>query len=173
MSTKNEHSEAERGPQHQLSDERLRAFTALFTFATHDRIEETKRRSAVMDAVTALCRFQEPPVRRAYPGKQTILELAIESTRKGAKTVKPAKPIPIECLPTQCIFCLGKVDLAYEHRTKSFHSRGDLKKHFDRKHLRHIPDGQAINCAHPACNERLSNKKHLQNHVATVHITFT
>jgi hypothetical protein len=86
---------------------------------------------------------------------------------------KPAEPIPIECLPTQCIFCLGKADLANELRIKTFHSRGDLKKHFERKHLRHIPDGRAIDCPHPACEKRLSNKEHLQNHAAAVHKTFT
>jgi hypothetical protein len=113
-------------------------------------------------------------MRRACRTKRAILRLDVkENTDKVANTVKPAKPIPLECLPTQCIFCLGKVDLAYELRTKPFHSRAGLKKHFDRKHLRHIPDGQTIDCPHPACDKRLSNKKHLQNHAATVHKTFT
>ena len=117
MSAKNEHSEAERGPQERLSDERLRAFTALFTFATPDQNEESARWSAAMDAVTTLCRLQRPLVRRACRGKQAVPEPTVEeSTRKGAKTVEAAQPIPIECLPTQCIFCLGDVDLAYGRR---------------------------------------------------------
>jgi hypothetical protein len=35
-SAKDEHSEDGREPQNQLSEERLRAFITLFTFATHD-----------------------------------------------------------------------------------------------------------------------------------------
>jgi hypothetical protein len=174
MSAKNERSEAERGPQDRLGNERLRAFTALFTFATHDQVEECARRSEAMNAVTTLCRLPRPRVRRACRGKQVIPEPAVEeSTRKGAKTVEAAEPIPIECLPTQCIFCLGNIDLAYERRTKAFHRRDGLQKHFESAHLRHIPDGQVIDCPHPECNERLSHKQHLQNHAATVHKTTT
>jgi hypothetical protein len=174
MSAKKEHSEAERGRQDQLGDERLRAFTALFTFATQDQNEECARRSEAMNAVTMLCRLQRPSVRRACRGKQTTPEPAIEeSARNGAKTVEALEPIPIECLPTQCIFCLGNVDLAYERRTKAFRRRDGLQKHFESAHLRHIPDGQAIDCPHPECNERLSHKQHLQNHAATIHKTIT
>jgi hypothetical protein len=174
MSAKNEHSKAEQRPQDRLGVERLRAFTALFTFATHDQVEECARRSEAMNAVTTLCRLQRPRVRRACRGKQTTPEPAIEeSSRNGAKTVEAGKPIPIECLPTQCIFCLGNVDFDYERRTKPFRRRDGLKKHFESVHLRHIPDGQAIDCPHPECNERLSNKQHLQNHAAKVHKTLT
>ena len=175
MSAKDEHSEAEQGPQDRLGDERLRAFTALFAFATQDQVEERARRSEAMNAVTTLCRLQRPRVRRACRGKQlTPPEPAVEeSTRNGAKIVEAAEPIPIECLPTQCIFCLGNVDLAHERRTKAFHRRDGLQKHFESAHLRHIPDGQAIDCPHPECEEWLSDKKHLQNHAARVHKTFT
>ena len=173
MSAKNEHSEAERGPQDRLGDERLRAFTALFTFATHDYNEERARRSEAINAVTALCRLERPRVRRACRGKQVTPEPAIEeSTRKGAETVEAAEPIPIECLPTQCIFCLGNVNFAYERRTKAFHRRDALQKHF-RAHLSRIPDGKEIDCPHPECNEKLSHRQHIQNHAARVHKTFT
>ena len=64
--------------------------------------------------------------------------------------------------PLASNFYLGKTGLAYEPRTKPIHSRGDLKKHFCRRHLDIIPDGQAIDCPHPECNERLSNKEHTQ-----------
>ena len=172
-STKNEHSEVETGPQDPLGDERLRAFTALFTFATRDQDEERARRSEAINAVTALCRLERPRVRRACRSKRVIAEPAVEeSSRKGAKTVEAAEPIPIECLPTQCIFCLGNANLAYERRTKAFHRRDALQKHF-RAHLSHIPDGQGIDCPHPECKEKLSHKQHLQNHAAQVHKTLT
>ena len=172
-SAKNKHSEAERGPQDQLCDERLRAFTALFTFAAHDQNEERARRSEAINAVTALCRLERPRVRRACRRKQVNPEPAVEeSTCKGAKTVEAAEPIPIECLPTQCIFCLGNVHLTYERRTKAFFRRDTLQKHF-RAHLSLIPDGQEIDCPHPECDERLSHHQHIQNHAARVHKTIT
>jgi hypothetical protein len=84
-SAKNKGVDVEQESQSQLSDERLLAFTALFTFATHDQTEECTRRSAAMDAVTAVCRFQEPPVRKACRGKPAIPKPTIEeSTRKDA-----------------------------------------------------------------------------------------
>ena len=172
-STKNKHVEAEQEPESQLSDERLLAFTALFTFATHDQTKECTRCSAAMDAVTALCQLREPPVRRACRGKQAIPKPAIEeSTREDAKTLKVPAPIPIDYLPTQCIFCLGNVNLAYERRTKASHRRDALQKHF-RAHLRHIPDDEEIDCPHPECNERLRHQQHIQNHAARVHKTVT
>ena len=43
--------------------------------------------------------------------------------------------------------------MAYERRTKAFHRRDALQKHF-RAHLSHIPDGQEIDCPHPGCTEK-------------------
>jgi len=86
--------------------------------------------------------------------------------------VEAAEPIPIECLPTQCIFCLGNVEFAYERRTKAFHRRDALRKHF-RAHLSRIPEGKEIDCPHPECNEQLSHRQHIQNHAARVHKTVT
>ena len=72
-----------------LGHERLRAFTALFTFATRDQNEERTRRLEAINAVTALCRLRRPRVRRACRGKQTTSEPAVEeSTGEGVKTVE-------------------------------------------------------------------------------------
>ena len=60
-----------------------------------------------------------------------------------------SKTLPVECKATQCIFCLGKEDLSAADWWKIFASRGDLKKHFHRKHLRHHPSGQPVGCHHP------------------------
>ncbi len=81
--------------------------------------------------------------------------------------------IPIECKPTQCIFCVGCEGLPTEARLKSFHSHCDLKKHFYRKHLRHHPDGQPIICPHPRCKATLKGKIHLQNHAELMHKILT
>ena len=85
----------------------------------------------------------------------------IEDPSAYTKTVKHGKSIPIDYLATQCIFCLRKINLRYEHRTKTFHSRGELKNNFERKPQRHMPDSQVMDYPHTKCNERLSHKQHL------------
>ena len=55
---------------------------------------------------------------------------------------------------------------------KTSGSRGDLKKHFHRRHLLCYPDGVPISYPHPACDKRQFYKEHLQIHAAVVHKTF-
>lgn len=163
--------------QGHLSEERRRAVGALFTFATSDPAEGCKRRSEAINAVTALSKRQELPVRkvcRPGPNHRTGAGVRRGVEADPADEVKTARePFPMECLPTQCIFCLGQTELSLELRVKAFHSPGDLKKHFHRKHLRHYPDGEPITCPHPLCDANLNHKMHLQNHAETVHKTFT
>ena len=71
------------------------------------------------------------------------------------------------------MFCLGNKELSAADRLKTFASRGDLKKHFHRKHLRHYLDGQPIVCPHPRCDVTLNDKIHLQSHAEVVHKTPT
>ena len=157
-----------------LCTKRESAFNALFTIATSDPADESKRRSEAINAVTALCRSLDSSQRNVSRSTQAH---AIAGSADGGDEVAESKPepisIPIECLPTQCIFCLGNVDITLEKRTHVFSARGDLKKHFKRKHLQHIPEGEPIDCPHPECNAKLEHKQHLQSHAAMVHKTIT
>ena len=164
-----EHTKDELEVHRKLSRERSHAIAALFTFATSDYAEECKRRSEAIQAVTALSKCQELLVKKARQTRRTYRTEA-ETPAEDSTTTKC---LPIECLPTQCIFCLGQSGLSLELRTKAFHSRGDLKKHFSRKHLRHYPDGEPIDCPHSECTATLSNKERLQNHAARIHKTLT
>lgn len=156
-----------------LCTKRDSAFNALFTIATSNPAEESERRSEAIDAVTTLCRSQLSE-RKSSRSKQVLATAGgLDVFREDAKDKPKPLSIPIECLPTQCIFCLANVDLTAEERTHTFSARGDLKKHFKRKHLRYIPEGEAIDCPHPECNAKLEHKQHLQNHAATVHKTWT
>ena len=95
----------------------------------------------------------------------------------GYDEVAETKPepisIPIEYIPTQCIFCLGNSNIALKERTYAFSAYSDLKKHFKRKHLRHIPEGEPIDCPYPDYDTKLEHKQHLQSYAATVHKTLT
>jgi len=81
--------------------------------------------------------------------------------------------LSIECMSTQCIFCLGNDELSTPRRLWSFSSHGDWKLHFYRKHLRHHPNKQSIARPRSRCNIDLMDKMHLQNHAKVVHKTFT
>ena len=154
--------------------ERVRVIDALFTFATSSPEEESQRRVEAINALTALCRLQEGkrPC-RLQPFASTI-KLERDQTPPSALQGRSlSDSLPIECKPTQCIFCLGQEDLAVATRLRPFHSRGDLKKHFQRKHLRYHPEGQPIACPHPKCHVDLTGTMHLQNHAALVHKTPT
>jgi len=151
--------------------ERVQAINALFTFATSSTEEECQRRAAAINALVALCKKQES---QGFRRRKTDIKVKEEQT---SPSVSPppnlSKTLPVECKATQCIFCLGSEDLSAADRLRAFASRGDLKKHFHRKHLRHHPDGQPIVCPHPRCNVTLNGKMHLQNHAEVVHKTPT
>lgn len=154
--------------------ERIRVIDALFTFATTSPEEECKRRSDAIDALTALCRLQG--AQRAYRRKASVRDHKVEdgSMRQSSPEILTlSESIPIECQPTQCIFCLGKEGLPTDKRTKRFCSRGDLKKHLNRCHLQHHPDDQPIECPHPKCQTQLTGRKHIRKHADSVHKTPT
>jgi len=149
--------------------ERVHAIETLFTFATSSTEEECQRRVAAINALIALCKKQEI---RGFRRRRADIKVKEEQT-----SVSPppslSETLPIECKATQCIFCLGNEDLSATDRLKTFAARGDLKKHFHRKHLRHHPDGQPIACPHPRCDVISTCTTHLQNHAALIHKTPT
>lgn len=160
--------------KHYIFTERSRVIEALFTFATSSVEEECERRVEAIKALTALCNLQES--RRSYLQARSapkINDNGDETSTTILHQTSLLESIPIECKPTQCIFCLGLEGLPIEQRLKSFHSTGDLKRHFQRKHLRHHPKGQSIECPHPKCKASLKNTMHLQSHAELVHKTRT
>ena len=123
-------------------EERIHVIDALFIFVTSSIEEECQRRVTVINALIALCKKQQSQGfrRRRADIKVKEKQISISSSSNLSET------LPIERKVTQCIFCLGNEDLSVADRLKAFASRGDLKKHFHRKHLRHHPDGQSIAC---------------------------
>ncbi|KAL8799611.1 MAG: hypothetical protein Q9182_005762 [Xanthomendoza sp. 2 TL-2023] len=145
--------------------ERVQAIDALFTHARSSTEEECQRRVAAIDALIVLCKKQES---QGFRRRRANIKVKEEQT-----SVSPppdlSETLPVECEATQCICCLGNEDLSVADRLKAFAARGDLKKHFHRKHLRHHPDGQPIACPHPWCDVTLDGAMHLQNHAEVVH----
>ncbi|KAL8626100.1 hypothetical protein Q9189_008220 [Teloschistes chrysophthalmus] len=149
--------------------ERVQAIDALFTFARSSMKEECQRRVTAINALIGLCKKQES---QGFRRRRADIKV-----KKEQVSVSPlpslSETLPIECEATQCIFCLGNEDLSAADRLKAFATRGDLKKHFHRKHLRHHRDGQPIACPHPRCDVTLDGAMHLQSHAEVVHKTRT
>ncbi|KAL9580150.1 MAG: hypothetical protein Q9212_004664 [Teloschistes hypoglaucus] len=149
--------------------ERVHAIDALFTFATSSTEQECQRRVTAINALIALCKKQES---QGFRRRKANIKVIEEQT-----SVSPppslSETLSVKCKATQCIFCLGNKDLSAADRLKTFAARGDLKKNFHRKHLRHHPAGQPIACPHPRCDVTLNGTIHLQNHAEVVHRTPT
>jgi hypothetical protein len=142
--------------------------------------EEFRRRNAAIDAVTAYCHFQEggsaagprarPSTRRASmtPSKETNPQLAAAKAEKQALS-NAMLLVFTEERTTTCFVCLGEQSLRFEKRTYKFARPGDLTKHFKRKHLAHIKEGDRLECK--VCQMPLQHKQHLQNHAHRIHGT--
>ena len=148
--------------RHYVFTERSRAINALFTFATASAEEAWKRRSEAINSVTALCSLRG--AERSYRRSSTKHD-------QPSSSPPPTLPesLPFECQPTQCIFCLGNDKYPIEKRLKCFHSRGDLKKHLYRSHLKHHGKDQPIDCPHPRCSTTMDNEMYFRNHLERIH----
>ncbi|KAH7305388.1 hypothetical protein BKA65DRAFT_201867 [Rhexocercosporidium sp. MPI-PUGE-AT-0058] len=118
-------------------------------------VEEFRRRNAAIDAVAAYCHFQEggavamlrgrPSTQRASltPAKETNPQLATAEAEKQA--LRDAMLLVFtEERTTTCFLCLGEQSLPFEKRTYKFAKPGDLTKHFKRKHLAYIKEGDRL-----------------------------
>lgn len=112
--------------------EHNRVIQALFTFATSSLEEECRRRVEAINAMTVLCCLQE--ARRPRSPKISISDIKLNPL-SVFDSQSLSDSIPIEFKSTQYIFYLGEKGLPAVIRLKSFHSPGDLKKHFQRKHF--------------------------------------
>jgi hypothetical protein len=77
--------------------------------------------------------------------------------------------------PRICFICVGKAlclppdDPEIENLIHEFHAPGDLTKHFKRKHLANIKEGDRLECK--VCQMPLQNKMQVQSHAHRVHGT--
>lgn len=142
--------------------------------------EEFRRRNAAIDAVATYCHFQEggsvpqpragPCTRKASPTPSQKINPQLAAAEAEKQAVRDAMLLVFtEKRPTTCVLCLGEQNLPFEKRTYKFASPGDVTKHFKRKHLAHIEEGDRLECK--VCRMGLQHKQHLQNHAASIHGT--
>ncbi|CAM6005577.1 unnamed protein product, partial [Sphagnum balticum] len=142
--------------------------------------EEFRRRNAAIDVVAAYCHFQEGGA-AAIPRKRSSTRRTSPTPSREASPQLTAAEAEKQALSdamllvftekrtTTCFVCLGEQTLPFEKRTYKFASPGDLTKHFKRKHLAHIKEGDRPKCK--VCRMGLQHKQHLQNHAESIHGT--
>ncbi|KAK2732924.1 C2H2 finger domain-containing protein [Colletotrichum kahawae] len=141
-----------------------------------------RRRDDAINAVSAYCSVQEGcTIRRCHP----------PLTPKAALSDPPcdpseASPLYLATLsifvtsenqrPRRCFICIGQaIGLPPDDKdrlddlTREFYTSNDLTKHFRRKHLSKVADGDNIECK--VCAMTLDHKMHLQNHAFKIHGT--
>jgi hypothetical protein len=151
---------------------------ALLTFAPTNPANNQSQQVEAIKAVRALCKRQEDLDQKICRRKKACPNDSHEAQLHTAIIAKESKvqqdPFPVECLPTQFVFCIGNDGLSLAKRTKQFRDQDGLRRHFFQKHLQYHDTKQRIRCLHPKCrDEWLEHTDHLWNHAATVHKTLT
>jgi len=131
--------------------------------------EEYRRRSAAINAIAAYCKVEEGVIRRVQrvAGKSKQSEAVVNPLAAALESATVA--VYKEKRPTICFMCLGNENNPIEKRIYLFGTSGDLTKHFKRRHLAKIQEGQEVWCV--LCSKQLDNKMHLQRHAYEVHGT--
>jgi hypothetical protein len=138
-----------------------------------------QRRDRAIDAIAAYCLVEEG--------------CAVNPTQSSASTRRPAgtphrpaeRPLHIatraifiknkEERPKICFICVGKAlslpsdDPQIDNLLHEFYTSGDLTKHFKRKHLANIKEGDRLECK--VCQMRLQHKMDVQSHAHRIHGT--
>lgn len=138
--------------------------------------EEMRRRNRAVRLVTEYCGVEEGGM---LPSRLKRQSSSVTPTGKsqdssqidlGSKALEAAKvSVFREKRPKICFCCLANPNLPIETRVYEFYTPGDLTKHFKRKHLRYIKEGDRLSCK--LCQVDLEDKMHLQRHAHDVHGT--
>ena len=138
-----------------LVPERLAVLDALFKIRYHNPEDERARRVAAIEAMIAIGKVQDG---HQYP---------VRRRRTKAAMVRPERvtqQAPGVCKPRQCFFCVARQNY------HEYHSRGDLKKHILRCHVKRQKAGKAITC--PLDGQILDGGwQHVLAHAHNVHGT--
>lgn len=133
--------------------------------------EELCRRNRAIRAVMTYCRLEEGGMKPTRMKRGKTPSTPAKNRPEYKSEVLEAAKVSVykETRPRICFVCLGNENLPTDARTYSFHTSGDLSKHFKRKHLQHIKEGESLECE--LCRVPLENKMHLQRHAHEVHGT--
>ena len=96
--------------------ERVRVIETLFIFVIDFFEEECQRSDAAISASTTLCRLEKSQGFRRRKDSFTIKSKQEEITQAIVRRSSLSTSLSIECMSTQCIFCLGNEELSTSRR---------------------------------------------------------
>jgi hypothetical protein len=134
--------------------------------------EELCRRNRAIRAVTLYCGLEEGGMNpiRINRGNKNLSPPAKNRSEYKSEALEAAKvSVYKDTRPRICFVCLGNKKLPTDVRTYSFYTSGDLSKHFKRKHLQHVKEGESLRCE--LCQVPLKSKMHFQRHAHDIHGT--
>lgn len=155
----------------QLTPEHLLLIDAILTLLETTLENETRRRIAAINAITAYCGVEEgPPPRRIQLGRPVKDDSLVVTKAEEPDALNQAiRSIEGKKRPTKCFVCLRNPALTLRERVASFATPGSLSSHFLRKRVSKLQRGAHIDCQ--ACNVRLEGRVQLLIHAERVHGT--
>jgi hypothetical protein len=118
------------------------------------------RRICTIQALVNFCKVQGARQRRRSPPSRDW-GLTRDCEPSEAEVPKP-RPIPQSCLNTQCIFCLGNLELPAESQFFCFCRPRKAREHVENVYLRHLNVNDPLPC--PLCGEIFQEIMHFKNH---------
>lgn len=119
----------------------------------------------VVRTMSGLCGLREEVKRRREARPLVKSEPLVDPQLSHPET----EVYPVRCHSRQCLFCLGKRNLADVDRQRVFTTKRKLSNHVE-KHLYSCNWSEGVHCPHPACHELLlRNIAHFKNHALSTH----
>jgi Protein of unknown function (DUF3435) len=156
----------------EMTPEHLLLIDAILTLPETSLENETRRRIAAVDAITAYCGVEEGPASRpTYRGRPLKDDSppVIKAEEPNVALSQAIISIKRETRPTKCFVCLGNPSLAMRERIKSYATPGSLSRHFLGKHVRKLKDGARVDCG--ICHTTMKNQIALLVHAERFHGT--
>lgn len=140
---------------------------------------ERQRRDDAINAVTAYCKIEEGDMcggRKRSGGRRKAVVVKKEDPPSPEDEALKAAMLSVyvknpQERPTVCFMCLGNESAPFGVRVYSFSRPGDLSKHFKKKHLTRVEEGEDPECK--LCKMSLDHLMHLQSHAARIHGTIS
>ena len=134
---------------------------------------ELQRRITAINAVTLYCGVEEGVpsrhVRRSPPG--TVVSPPVQAAEPAVALRKAISSIRTDKRPKVCFVCIGTPHLTMGERVAEYANSGSLSRHFVRKHVSKLENGQFVDCMD--CDVRLKTRKDLLIHAETFHGTIS
>ncbi|KAL5312965.1 hypothetical protein ACEPPN_019391 [Leptodophora sp. 'Broadleaf-Isolate-01'] len=154
-----------------MSPEQLGLIDAILTLPGKSPEQELQRRITAINAVTLYCGVEEGTpsrhVRRGPPGM--VVSPPVQAAEPDVALRKAISSIRTDKRPKVCFVCIGTPHLTMGERVAEYANPGSLSRHFVRKHVSKLKDGQFVNCMD--CGVRLKTRKDLLIHAERFHGT--